>query len=155
MKDWFYGLQPRERWIVIVGAAAAVLIVLWGLVLRPLQTQTETLRASLETKQRLLVDVVRLEGTQPGAGPGGARGGEQTLVVIVSDTAKAFGLDLPRTRNNGPSTIDVTFQGASFDALVNWLITLRTSYGIDVETASFNSGRETGLVNGQVSLHRL
>jgi len=154
MKNWFYGLQPRERWIVIAGTAAAVLIVLWGLVLRPLQTQTETLRTSVETKQRLLVDVVRLDGTQPGGPPGGAQSAGQTLVVIVSDTAKQYGLDFARARNNGPSTIDVTFQGASFDALVNWLVALRTSYGIDVESASFNTARETGLVNGQVSLHR-
>ena len=30
MKAWFYGLQPRERWIVAVGAAAAVVIIAVG-----------------------------------------------------------------------------------------------------------------------------
>ena len=154
MRDWFYRLQRRERWIVMIGATAAVLIILWGLVLRPLQVQTTALRTSVATKQRLLVDVVRLASSQPGAVSNGVQGADQTLVVIVTDTAKAYGLDLPRTRNNGPSTIDVTFQGAPFDSLVDWLVALRTSYGIDVETASFSSARSAGLVNGQVSLHR-
>ena len=60
---------------------------------------------------------------------------------------KAFGLASPR--------VDVTFQGASFDAIVAWLLVLHGTYGIDVETASFSSGREQGLVNGQISLNRL
>jgi general secretion pathway protein M len=153
MKQWFYGLQPRERWIVSVGAVAAVIMILWIGVLRPLQTQTAALRTAVDTKQRLLVDVSRLDGTGPVAT--GRQGGDQTLVVIVSNTAAAHGLDLPRTRPNGPSGIDVTFQGAPFDALVTWLVTLHTSYGVDVETASFSSAREPGLVNGQLSLHRL
>jgi type II secretory pathway component PulM len=84
-----------------------------------------------------------------------SQGADQTLVVIVDNTARSHGLDLPRTRANGPSGVDVTFQGASFDSLVAWLLVLHGTYGVDVETASFSSGREAGLVNGQISLHRL
>lgn len=153
MKQWFYGLQPRERWIVSVGAIAAVIMILWIGALRPLQSGTAALRTAVDTKQRLLVEVSRLEGSGPTVS--GRQGADQTLVVIVSNTAAAQGLDLPRTRPNGPSGIDVTFQGASFDALVTWLVTLHTTYGVDVETASFSSAREPGLVNGQLSLHRL
>ena len=153
MKAWFYGLQPRERWIVAVGAAAAVVIVFVAFVMTPLRAQTATLRAAVEAKQRLLVDVARLQGTQPAAA--NLRGAEQTLVVIVSNTAATYGLDFPRTRPNGPSGIDVTFQGASFDSLMAWLVSLHETYGVDVETASFSSAREPGRVNGQLSLHRL
>jgi type II secretory pathway component PulM len=153
MKQWFYGLQPRERWIVSIGAVAAVIMVLWIGALRPLQSGTAALRTAVDSKQRLLLEVSRLEGSGPAVI--GRQGSDQTLVVIVSNTAAAQGLDLPRTRPNGPSGIDVTFQGASFDALVTWLVTLHTTYGVDVETASFSSAREPGLVNGQLSLHRL
>ena len=83
------------------------------------------------------------------------QGAEQTLVVIVDNTARNHGLDLPRTRANGPSGVDVTFQGASFDSLVAWLLVLHATYGVDVETASFSNGRAPGLVNGQLSLQRL
>lgn len=153
MKQWFYGLQPRERWIVSVGSVVAAIMILWLGLLRPLQTESAALRTAVDTKQRLLLEVSRLEGSGPAVS--GREGSDQTLVVIVSNTAAAHGLDLPRTRPNGPSGIDVTFQGASFDALVTWLVALHTSYGIDVETASFSSAREQGLVNGQLSLHRL
>lgn len=155
MKAWFYGLQPRERLILSVGAAVALIIVLWAGVLRPLDRATTALRAGVELKQRLLLEVSSLEGSQPALTASNRQGADQTLVVIVSNTAAAHGLDLPRTRPNGPSGIDVTFQGASFDTLVAWLVALHTSYGVDVETASFSSAREPGLVNGQLSLHRL
>lgn len=155
MKAWYYGLQPRERWLVTFGAAAAVVIVLWGFVLSPMRSQAALLRTSVETKQRLLVDVSRLEGANPSALANGFQGTGQTLVVIVSNTAAAHSLDLPRTRPNGPSGIDVTFQGAAFDSLIAWLVVLHDEYGVDVETASFSSAREPGLVNGQLSLHRL
>ena len=155
MKAWYYGLQPRERWLVTFGAAAAVVIVLWGFVLSPMRSQAAVLRTSVETKQRLLVDVSRLEGAGAATPANGFRGTDQTLVVIVSNTAAAHSLDLPRTRPNGPSGIDVTFQGAAFDSLIAWLVVLHDDYGVDVETASFSSAKEPGLVNGQLSLHRL
>jgi general secretion pathway protein M len=155
MKAWFFGLQPRERWILGIGAAAGIAIVIWWLVLQPVMAEAELLRTSVETKQRLLVEVAEVESTQPGSVGGGRQGAEQTLVVIVSNTAASYGLGEPRTRQNGPSGIDVTLQGVAFDSLAAWLVALHDGYGIDVETASFSSAREPGLVNGQLSLHRL
>jgi len=155
MKAWFFGLQPRERWILGLGAVAGVAIVLWWLVLQPVMAEAELLRTSVETKQRLLVEVAEVESTQPGGVVSNREGVEQTLVVIVSTTAANYGLGAPRTRQNGPSGIDVTLQGVAFDSLAAWLVALHDGYGIDVETASFSSAREPGLVNGQLSLHRL
>jgi len=155
MKAWFFGLQQRERAIVVVGAVAAAIIVLWGLVLKPLGDITAELRTSVELKQRLLAEVTRVEAAQPGAVAENLQGRNQTLLVVVDTTAAAHGLGHPRTQQNGPSGINVTLQSASFDSLVAWFVTLRSTYGVDVETASFNSAREPGLVNGQVSLRRL
>jgi general secretion pathway protein M len=155
MKAWFYGLQPRERWIVSVGAAIGVVIILWGFIVRPIGAQSAALRTSVATKERLLVDVARIEGEQPTSVASARQGGEQTLVVIIDNTARSHGLNPPRTRANGPSGVDVSFQGESFDAIVAWLLLLHDSYGVDVETASFSSGRAPGLVNGQLLLRRL
>jgi general secretion pathway protein M len=155
MKAWFLGLQPRERLIVAIGAAAALVIIAWGFVLRPLNAEATRLRTSVDTKQRLLIDVARIEGSQPTAAGTNRQGAEQTLVVIIDNTARSHGLGSPRTRANGPSGVDVSIQNAPFDALVAWLLVLHGTYGVDVETASFSSAREPGLVNGQLLLRRL
>jgi general secretion pathway protein M len=153
MRAWFDGLAPRERWILIGGIIAAV-IILWWLALRPLQTGSASLRTAVESKQRLLLDLARLERVAPG-GPSTRSAPQTTLVVLVDTTAKQHGLQLARSRPNGPSGVDVTFQGVPFDVLVAWLMTLHGSYAVDVESASLSPGREQGLVNGQLSLHRL
>lgn len=155
MKAWFFGLAVRERWLVAVGAAAAVVIILWGFVLVPLNDGIEQLRASVDTKQRLLIDVARIEGQNPSSVATNRQGNNQTLMVIVGNTAGSHGLSEPRTTANGPSGVNVSIQNAPFDALAAWLVALHDTYGIDVETASFGSAREPGLVNGQLSLRRL
>jgi general secretion pathway protein M len=155
MRAWFFGLQPRERMIAVGGVALAVAILLWAFLVRPLLDETAALRTSVETKQRLAVDVARIEGTQPSSVAANRQGADQPLYVIISNTAGTYGLGKPRTRNDGPNTIDVTLQSVSFDSITAWLVTLHDTYGVEVESASFSSAREPGIVNGQVSLSRL
>jgi general secretion pathway protein M len=154
MKAWFYGLQPRERWIVAIGAAVAVLIVVWGLVVKPLRAEIVRLQASVDTKQRLLIDVSRLQGgpTKPVEGQ---QGRDQPLYLLVNNTVGTYGLETPRARANGASGVDVTLQNASFDAILAWLVALHNSYGVDVETASVAPARESGYVNATLLLRRL
>jgi len=154
MKAWFFGLQPRERWLV--GTCAAVFVVVVAIfVMRGVRTDLAALRTSVETKQRLLIDLARIESEQPSAVANGLVGRDQTLSGIVDATARNHGLGSPRTRANGPSGVDVTIQSASFDAIAAWLVSLHTTYGVDVETVSLSNAREPGLVNGQISLRRL
>jgi len=153
LKTWYFGLQQRERWIVSLGLAAGVVIILWWLMAN-LSAEMEALRTAVDTKQRLLIDVARIEATQPG-NVGDRPANDQPLYLLVSNTAPPYGLEQPRTRMNGPSGVDVTVQNASFDALMAWLVALHDMYGVDVETASITNAREPGLVNGNLLLRRL
>jgi type II secretory pathway component PulM len=152
---WFYGLQQRERWIVTIGAVLFVGIVGWGLVLKPLRAEIARLQTSVDAKQRLLIDVARVEVERPTTVVEARPGANQPLVQLIPNTAGTYGLEQPRTRANGPSGVDVTLQNASFDAIMVWLVALHDGYGIDVETASFTPAREPGFVNGSLLLRRL
>ena len=153
MKAWFESLQPRERGILLGGAVVATLIILWAGILSPLATSAAELRAAVATKERLLVDVRRVQALAPqDAAP--VRSGSQSLVVLVDTTRQPHGLEFARTRPDGPNGINVTFQNASFDSLVDWLISIESNHGVVVETASFSSTRDRGLVSGQIFLRR-
>ena len=154
MKDWFLGLQERERLMLLGGAIAALLIVIWTFVLTPLRAESVELREAVTQKQRLWIDLGRVETMRPDAAQAENQTAGQSLVVLVDSTAQSFGLTLRGSRPDGLDGINVTFQGVSFDALLNWLIALETTHGVTVESASFNSARERGLVNGQLFLRR-
>jgi general secretion pathway protein M len=153
MKEWFASLQPRERLIVVAGSVAALIIALWMFVLSPLRSQSADLRDAVAGKQELLISLSRVEGSQAVSNNAGG-GAQQTLVVVISSTAQQHGLILPRTREDGPDGINITLQNASFDALMNWLISLETTHSVTVESASISGSREQGLINGQLLLRR-
>ena len=154
LKTWYFGLQERERWIVSIGFVAAIVIIVWWSMTR-LGNEMQTLRTAVDTKQRLLIDVARIESTQPSNSVSNRQPNNQPLMLLVSDTAPSYGLQPPRTTSNGPSGVNVTVQNASFDAVMAWLVALHNMYGVDVDTASFSPAREPGLVNGNLLLRRL
>ena len=100
MKDWFANLQPRERMIVVVGGALAVLVVLWLAVISPLLDRSAELRASVERKQRLLVELGRVAGMQQSrsVSSAAANGAQQTMYVLVESTAKEHALQVGNFR---------------------------------------------------------
>jgi type II secretory pathway component PulM len=154
MKAWFANLEPRERLIFVIGSIAALLIIAWSFVLKPLREATADLRDAVSTKQELLVGLGRVEGLAA-AGPAPADDrAELSIVVLVDRTARERGLTLPRQRPEGQDGINVTIQNTSGDALVDWLVALEGTHSVSVESASISLAREQGFVNGQLSLRR-
>ena len=155
MKEWFWSREPRERVILGAGAVVAALIVAWGFVWKPLMDGTAELRDSVAQKNQLLIDLRQAAVIAPAAG-GGAPGAAQSLLVLVDSTAQSHGLAgaLTRTRQDGPDGVNVTFQNASFDALMSWLVTLHSEHRVGVESATVTRTQQPGLVNGQIFLRR-
>ena len=154
MRTWWESLEPRERIILGAGGVIAALILAWQFAWQPLTGGREQLRTEIAAKERLLSDVA-LAGTVDVTAGTPVAGG-QSLFVLIDQTAQAAGLgsSLTRARPDGPNAIDVTFSSAPFDNLLSWLITLNQNSGVYVDGASINSGRQQGLVSGQLRLRR-
>jgi type II secretory pathway component PulM len=150
MKAWFDNLQPRERLILLGGVAAVLLIAVFFGVLR-LHTQTEVLREAVAAKQRMLVDLTRV-GIRP-AGPAPAAN-NQTLVVVIDGSAREHGIVLSTRRPDGPDGVQVAFSNVPFDMLLEWLVALEKQSSVAVESASFTTAKQKGIVNGQLTLRR-
>jgi type II secretory pathway component PulM len=152
MTAWFRSLQARERLILIGGAVAAVLVLLWFGAMR-LHAQTELMRDSIGAKQRLLLELNRV-GLQPTGPAPGTLGQGQELVVLINASAKEHGIALTRNRSDGPNGVQIAFSSVSFDMLVDWLVLLEKQSSITVDSASFTSAKQKGIVNGQIVLRR-
>ena len=153
MKTWFFGLEPRERWIVAIGARGRRRHHPVGIHRGAVACRAARLRASVNAKQRLLVDVARIEGEQPlsveaigRSRPNAQRhrrtDGYQPRPQSAADTRQWA----ERRRCDHSERVVRRARGL--------VVALHGTYGVDVETASFTSAREPGIVNGQLLLRR-
>ena len=76
MKDWFFGLEPRDRKIVIALAVVTTLLTLYGFIWKPLSNDYQTLRESVtqqrETLQWMREAAVKVKSLKRSA-PAGAK----------------------------------------------------------------------------------
>ena len=156
MKTWWNDLQARERLILGAGGVAAAIIILWAAIWNPLSVATAELDGDVASKQRLLGELTRLENTTAAAPQGARPAAGGSLFVVVDQTIRSQGLasTLKRNQQNGADSVNLTFQAASFDALILWLAQLDREHGIAVQSASFSEARQPGLVNSTLVLRR-
>ena len=157
MMSWIQQLAPRERLILGCGAVAAIAIIVWGLLWKPLHDGRTQLADQVDQKSNLYIDVQRamsVDGQDTdNPAPGGAG---QSILILIDTSARSYGLaeSFTQTRPNGPNEISVSFQRAPFDTIVSWLIELESTYGIAVNSVSMTDSGQPGLINGQVFLAR-
>lgn len=154
MKEWFLSREPRERLVLAVGGALAVVIIGWQFAWAPLAGSVERLDAAVAAQTRLLVDAQNAAAITPRDASRPRT--DESLFVVAERTARTHGVAdaLTRTTQDGATGLTVNFRAAPFDALIGWLVTLDAEHGVAVESAQFNATQQPGLVNGQVLLRR-
>lgn len=138
MKDWFYGLEPRERLLVGGGAVLVALLLLYSLLWAPIAGKYSSLRDNVADQRQTLAWMQQAAGQiralQSAAGGGAARGlGGRSLLAVVDQSARGGGLGsaIKRIEPDGANAAKVWLEGASFDAMIVWLGQLARSYQIE------------------------
>ena len=146
-------LSPRERRMLLLGAIAAVAILIFGLLV-PLdhsvaraQQRLAKKRADLTWMQSVAPQIVLLPPPLASAG--------ESLLVIVDRSAREAGLAgaLSGSEPGGPGNLSVRLEKAPFDALVGWLARLAQQNGVTVDSAVIEKSGAPGLVNASIVLH--
>lgn len=154
MNTWFEQLNPRERAVMIIGGAVAVLIIAWSLAWTPLRNATSDLELAVSEMQGMAADMRRLEAI--GVPLRAPVVSTESLVLVVDQTHRAHGLGgtLSRNQPDGENGIRVTFQQVPFVQLVSWMGALEQGHGISVVSANLDGTQETGLVDVSLVLRR-
>lgn len=159
MREWWYGLEARERRTLTIGGIALAVIVFIFAVWLPAHRGVERLQARVAEQRALLgwmqqaaAEVRALRGR--GASAPRAREGGQALYALADETARAAGLgqSIREVSPSGENRVRVDLQGAEFDTLVRWLAGLRNEYGIQASPLSVRETDPPGRVNAQVVL---
>lgn len=161
MKNWFMGLEARERVFVSIAVVFVVFAIAWFGVWEPLNTSHKRAAESVNNWQSSLAALRPMKGQIQTAGNSRptTAGQNQSLVVIVDNSLRQRGLYASLQRSQptpGGNGIRVEFENAVFDDLMLWLGDLHRQHGLIVQSGSFSSasGENPGRVNSSVTLER-
>lgn len=149
LRQYWDQLQPRERRVLLLGAIALVLLLLYALVWSPFQQTLSRLDSSIVEQRNTLgwmqqaaQEARSLRGTHAPVSDG------RSLLAVTDETARAHGLGtaVKRVQPDGQHTVRVWLEGARFDDILQWLATLTGKHGVKV--TSFGAERSTA--DGQV-----
>ena len=151
---WFDSLEPRDQRGLRWGAAAAIPIVLLGLLL-PLQRKVNAAEQLLSQRR---ADLAWLHVQAPALatlGPADSGATHQSLVVLIDQSARQAGLGkaLGTSQPSGNDSISVHLQEAPFDSLVNWVSALQTQHRVQVQSANIDAAATPGTVNATLTFH--
>ncbi len=155
-KQYWAGLQPRERLVLLGGGVLLVLILFYVLLVDPLQRELERLEQSVEAQRQSLkwmqqasLEVKQLRTTPSGAKPVSG----QSLMSVIDASARSVGLAgaIKQLRPEGQG-VKVRLEGAAFDDMLRWLGQLNNRQGIPVSGLVMERLPEVGRVNASVVL---
>jgi len=159
MRDWWLGLEARERRTLSLAAAVLVAMLFYFVLWLPphraiaeLHERLPGLRADVAW-MRQAADEARVLQQRAGATPANARG-DQALYSLADETARKAGLAdaIERVEPSGDQQVRVNLRGASFDDMVRWLGGLRHGYGVGTDSLSVRSTDRPGRVDVQLVL---
>lgn len=159
-RDWFLGLDRRERLTVLIGGVATLLMLVYAGIVDPLLSTQARLEQRVQSDtalvSRLQSAVSEIESLRGAARSQSGAATNESLFGTVDRTARstALGPAVKRMQPDGKDSVRIQLEGAPFDALVSWLGALQSDYGIHVDSVSVDRADAPGTVNAQIKLSR-
>lgn len=143
---WFRGLARREQLMVLAGAGACALLLLFAAWL-PVERRVSALERRVNQKQSDLAWLKSMAPQLAALREAPAASGE-SLVVVVDQVARETGISrsLRGSQPGEGNTLSVRLEQVPFDALVGWAGQLVQQHGVSVVTASIDGGAGVGTV---------
>lgn len=157
MRQWWLGLEQRERRTLILGVSALAVILAYFLLWRPAHLGATRAATKLRQEEALLTWMQRAAAEarqlqQSGGGSSATNG--QSLFALADQSARAAGLAdaIRRVEPSGADHVRISLQDAAFDRVVTWLGGLSAKQGVAVDAATIRQGKAPGKVNAQLVL---
>lgn len=145
MKEWWYTLGARERLMVLIGTAALILILIWALVLDPINSKLKTLRAQVPIKEQTVSWMnTQAQSVAPLVAKAQRERGDTSipLLTIIEQTAAQAQMrdSIKRIQPGEDNDVQVWLSDAYFDPWIQWVEVLKKK-GIEVSSLTVNRGR--------------
>ncbi|MBO6506178.1 MAG: type II secretion system protein M [Kordiimonadaceae bacterium] len=134
MRDYWHSLTSREQLLISFAGALASLVLVYFLVLRPLQIHAadseRALQAAQNTLRTVQMRVAQLQATVDAVSNRADGGAPVSLRVAVSQAARNAGVSISRLQPSDDGTLTVWVDSSQSTALYQWLQTLAEEQGV-------------------------
>ena len=157
MREYWAGLQARERLILVGGGVLATLLLLYALIIDPMQKEMGRLTQGVDEQRKVLawmhqaaaqIKQMRSRGEAP------SRPAGQSLLSLVDGSARSAGLAqaLKRVQPDGEDTVKLWFEQVPFDDLLGWMNQINASYGLNISELVVERDTQEGTVRARLSI---
>jgi general secretion pathway protein M len=157
IRDWFYGLQPREKLYMIGGAAAFAMLAAYFSLWLPLTSSVARLETTVTQQQHDIVwmgaagsSIRQLQQTSQRQ----ASGRSMLAVVDQAITTANLKAGLQRMEPDGQHAVKLWFNKSPFDQIIAMLGQLEQQQGIAVQGLAMTAADTAGLVDARITLVR-
>lgn len=157
MKDYWNGLNARER--MLIGLALVLTLVIGGyqFVYKPItawkaSAERAYQRQALETHQTL-EGLARLQLAEQEAKQGQTNSRE-SLELLLSRTAAVRGLDITRLDPAGQNGRTVWFDRVAPDLVSIWVYELENVHGLEVTSLDLRRQADAGMLRGNITVRK-
>lgn len=154
--EWFYALERREQWMVLVGGIALSLYLFFILLWRPLSVENASLQErnakAVETLQWMRNSAAFIKQQKQSSAPN--RSSNQSLSQLLNDSVATNGLRFSRFQPRGNDKAQVWFENVSFSAVFLWLQEL-SNQNVVVSNVSVSSTAQGGVVSASMQLQKM
>lgn len=151
----FKSLDPRERYMVMGGAVAVLLILIYALIWEPvvmnkikLEKRSQQLSRDLVWMQQQAEEAKRLKAS---SAPVGRLQAGQSLLGVIDLSAKGhqLGGSVKRVKPDGEAKAHVWLENAKFNDVIRWVENLKRRYNVEVGSATLEKQDQAGLISGR------
>ncbi len=158
LRDWFYGLQPREKLYLLGGVTAFVLMLVYFSLWQPLAASVTRLNETAIQQQK---DIAWMQAASSSIGQlqqnSQHRNANRSMLSAVDQAINAGNLKagLERMEPDGQNSVKLWLTKSPFDEIVAMLGQLEQTQGIAVQSMAMTAADGgTGLVEARITLVR-
>lgn len=153
--EWFGRYNRREQTILLVGALAVSLYLLWKLLLEPLGEWRERQLRANESTQQTLGRVELLAARVEAARRDGESGdGGDNLSALVDSSLQANNLSMSGFQPGTGGQVRVRLEEVPYQRFMQWLYDMEYQHGVNVVDFSMAGAGEEGRITVTIRLQR-
>ena len=159
LNQWLETLEQRERYIVIGGAIAFIIMLFYLMIWEPVVSNHEQ-QQNQNIAQRQLHSWMKdaageIQQLKSAGGSSLAKSRDQSISSLADRSSITSGIKpyIDKIDQNKKG-VKVSLKSANFDKIINWLADLENKYAITASKIKIEKSRIEGAVDAQVTLER-